>query len=166
MSSSIYLAIPVMLLMAVAQTAVLPRFPIAGVVPQLPLLIALAWGLLRGANDGAVWGFIAGLCLDIFSVGPMGATALTFMVSILAVSLVGRALPRNRYLMPILLAALATLIFSILNIGVMSLFGYRTSATVLAILIPETLLHSGMILPLYWVIYAIDRTLRPRSVTI
>ena len=61
MSSTIYLAIPVMLVLAVVQTAVLPRFPIFGLVPLLPFLVALAWGLLRGMNEGIVWAFVGGL---------------------------------------------------------------------------------------------------------
>ena len=58
MAVSFYAAIPLMALLAIVQTAVLPHFPIAGVEPQLLFLVALAWGLVRGLEDGLVWAFI------------------------------------------------------------------------------------------------------------
>lgn len=67
MSLSLYLAFPIMILLLVIQTAVLPRLPIWGVVPQLLLLAAVAWGMLEGLEEGAVWGFIAGFFTDLFS---------------------------------------------------------------------------------------------------
>ena len=155
-----------MVLLAVGQTAVLPRFPLAGVIPLLSLLMALVWGLLRGAGEGAVWGFVAGLCLDLFSVGPLGVNALTYMLAILVVSLIGSALPRNRYLLPVFLAALATPIFFILYFLVMRLYGYQTSSTFLSILLPVSFLHAGLVIPIYWVTYTLQRSIRPRRVTV
>ena len=75
MSSSIYVAIPVMALLTVLQTAVLPHFPIFGLVPQLPFLFALAWGIVRGLDEGVVWAFVAGFLVDLLSVTPLGISA-------------------------------------------------------------------------------------------
>ena len=61
MAVNFYAAIPLMALLAIVQTAILPRFPIAGVEPQLLFLLALAWGLARGLEEGLVWAFIAGI---------------------------------------------------------------------------------------------------------
>jgi rod shape-determining protein MreD len=166
MGSTLYFAAPLMLFVAILQTAVLPRFPVAGTVPQLPLLIALSWGLLRGPNDGTIWGFLAGLFLDIFSVGPIGVTALSYMFAILAVTLVGRALPSNRYLMPILFSAMVTFVYFLLNLILMRLYGYSVGPVQVSNLLPLMLLHTGMILPFYWAFYALDRRLRPRSVSL
>lgn len=44
-----------MIVLGVVETAVLPHFPILGSTPQLALLVALAWGLLFGMEEGAVW---------------------------------------------------------------------------------------------------------------
>lgn len=166
MSSAIYLAIPVMVLLSVGQTAVLPRIPLAGVIPLLSLLVALAWGLLRGGGEGAVWGFVAGICLDVFSVGPMGVNALTYMLTIVMVSLIGSALPSNRYLVPIVLAALATPILFILNLSAMRLFGYQMSTAYLSTLLPVTVVHGLLILPIYWSIYALQRAFQTPRVSI
>ena len=61
MRYSIYFAIPLMLLLAVVQTAVLPKFTILGASPQLPFLVALTWGLLHSREEGMIWAFVAGL---------------------------------------------------------------------------------------------------------
>ena len=82
MAVNFYAAIPLMAVLAILQTAVLPRFPIAGLEPQLVFLVALAWGLLRGLEEGLVWAFIAGLWLDLFSMTPLGLSSLAFMAAV------------------------------------------------------------------------------------
>lgn len=164
MWTTILLAIPLMLFLTVLQTAVLPRFPAFGSVPQLPFLLALAWGLLRGPNEGAIWGFIAGLTMDLFTVAPTGGLALTYTISITIVSFIINALPTNRIVMPMLMAALGTLIQQILYYLFLQLFGYGLGVTAVANLLPTILLHGFLILPFYWIMYVINRTLWPKPV--
>ena len=110
MSSSIYLAVPVMVVLSILQSAFLTRFPILGMVPQLPLLVALSWGFLHGINEGVMWAFWAGIGLDLFTAGPMGASALAFVGAVALATWVEQALPPNRIFLPPLLAALATFV--------------------------------------------------------
>ncbi len=166
MSSTIYLALPVMLALAVLQTAVLPRFPILGMVPQLPLLVALAWGLLRGINEGIVWAFIGGLCLDLFSVAPLGTTALAFMLAITAVTWIENAFPTSRFFLPVVMAALATLIYLFIYLLLLRLLGQPIDLQTVAKLSPTALLHSALILPIYWIMHLLDQLFRPRPIKI
>lgn len=46
--------------------------------PQVMLLVAVAGGLLAGAERGALIGFTAGLLADLFVQTPLGLSALTF----------------------------------------------------------------------------------------
>lgn len=46
--------------------------------PQVMLLVAVAGGLLAGAERGALLGFTAGLLADLFVQTPLGLSALTF----------------------------------------------------------------------------------------
>jgi rod shape-determining protein MreD len=50
------------------------------------LLVVLVWTILRGLNEGMVWGFVGGLAIDLLSGGPFGAHTL----ALLGVALVGR----------------------------------------------------------------------------
>ena len=111
MSSSIYIALPLMALLAIFQANLLPHFPILGVVPQLFFLVALAWGMLHGLLEGLVWAFVAGMLVDLFSATPLGVTALASMAAVTVAILIKGVLPENRIVVPALGAALATLVF-------------------------------------------------------
>lgn len=164
MSRTVFTAVPLMLFLALLQTAVLPYFPLSGYIPQLPLLVALAWGLLRGVEEGLVWAFVAGLSLDLFSAAPVGLTAVTFMAAVLLVTVIAEALPPSQLFLPALLAILATIVSLTFYFLLLRLFNFPTSLEQLTAQLPLSILHGGLILPLYWLAYVIDRFVRPRRV--
>jgi rod shape-determining protein MreD len=108
---SIYLSIPIMLVLAVIQATILPKFSILGFVPLLVLLVAVSWGLLHTLEEGVVWAFVGGFFIDLFSIGPLGVTSLASMAAVTAVMLIKRNFPESRVILPILLSFLATLVF-------------------------------------------------------
>ncbi|KAA3663082.1 MAG: rod shape-determining protein MreD [Chloroflexi bacterium] len=164
MTNSIYGAIPLMLFLAVVQTAVLPFFPLFGLSPQLPFLVALAWALLRGMEEGIVWAFIGGLFLDLFSVTPLGVSSLSFMIGIAAVLWIQQAIPTSRFLLPVLLAVLSTVISLLVYFVILRALDYVTGYAGLPATLPLALFHALLILPVYWLAFAIDRRTRPRIV--
>lgn len=193
---SIYLAIPIMLLLAVVQSTIMPQFPILGFVPLLALLVALAWGLLHTLEQGVAWAFIGGLFVDMFSVTPIGATSLALMAAVTAVSLIKRNFPESRVLLPVILGFLATLVYWFVYLLMMRvavsfvinrpelgidllLQGSRAPGLAADITgqysINQTTFgyglllafgHGLLILPVYWTIYTIERLLFPRRVEI
>jgi rod shape-determining protein MreD len=62
----------------VLQVGLLNDLRIAGVHPDLMLLLAVCAGLSGGPGRGAEVGFAAGLLLDLFLPGRFGVTALAF----------------------------------------------------------------------------------------
>lgn len=164
MRSSIFIAVPVMILLVIGQTAVLPRFPLFGVVPQLSFLVALAWGLLNGRKEGMIWAFTAGFFMDIFSISPVGLTALVYLVAVTAVLLVQEAFPTSRVIMPLLLTALATVIEMILYLLALRLLGGITSFQTLTSLPTLIIVNTIAMLPVYWIMYSLQRTIRPRRI--
>lgn len=166
MRSTLFLAIPLLLICTVLQTAVLPHFPILGYVPSLPFLVVVAWGLLRGTNEGVAWAFIAGVLVDLFSAAPTGGSALTYMVAVLAVTLLNEALPVNRFVLPLVFAALATVIQQVLYFLFLRIFGYGTTLATAVSLLPLVLLNGFLVLPLYWAMYGIQRVLLPKPIEV
>lgn len=164
MGINIYIAIPIMGLLAILQTAVLPRFPIAGVAPQLLFLVALAWGLLRGLQEGLIWAFIAGIWVDLFSMAPIGVSSLAFMAGVGVAILAQRILPPRRLLSVILLAGLATLVYLAVYVAMLTLLGHGISFNGLIELLPLILLHIVLIVPIYLLLRSILRNFRPRPV--
>ncbi len=45
------------------------------------LLVVLAWTVVRGVDEGLVWGFVGGLVVDLLSGGPLGATMLALLAA-------------------------------------------------------------------------------------
>lgn len=60
----------------VLQTTLAPAIAIAGVRPDLPLLIVVVVALRGGPAAGAIAGFAAGLFVDLNSTHVLGATSL------------------------------------------------------------------------------------------
>jgi rod shape-determining protein MreD len=111
MSAGLYVVIPLVILLAIAQASVLPAFPLFGVAPALWLVVAVAWSLLRGMREGLIVAFVGGLVIDLLSTAPLGITSLSLMLAIAIVTFLQRHLPKNQTLVPALLMALATIIF-------------------------------------------------------
>ncbi len=164
MSGSIYLAIPLMLVLGLVQTAVLPHFPFLGSAPQLVLLVALSWGMLHGIEEGIVWAFFAGIFTDLFSITPMGVSSLAFMGGITAVLLATRALPTSRVFMPLILAGLTTIISFLINILLLRLFSIIIDFRSIIILPDLALINILFILPIYWLQIIMNRATQPRQV--
>lgn len=64
----------------VLQVGVFQQLAIMGAHPDAWLLFAIAAGLVAGAQNGAVIGFVAGVVADLFVVTPFGLSALCFVL--------------------------------------------------------------------------------------
>lgn len=106
----------------------------------------------------------AGIFTDLYSITPMGVSSFAFMVGVTAVLWAQQAFPTSRVLIPLALAALATVISFIIDVVLLRLFG--TIATFQSVsLLPNTILINVLaILPIYWLLYIINRTIQPRRV--
>jgi rod shape-determining protein MreD len=164
MGNHLYLAVPLMAVLAVIQTSVLPRFPVLGAVPQILFLVALAWGILRGLEQGLFWAFIAGLFVDLFSLAPMGISSLAFMAGVAGPVLLLPILPPRRLLVAILLAGLGTIIYLAVYLVALRLFGHGMAAAGLLDFPPLIMLHLILIVPIYVVLANLVRVTRPRRV--
>ncbi len=164
--SSTLIALPVMALLTILQTTALPYFPIFGVIPSFPFLVAITWGLLRGVQEGMIWAFIAGIFMDLFTAAPAGGLALSYTIAIFAILQIKEVLPENRILIPVGLTAIATVIQWILHTIFLAIFGYNTVFTLTNTLLPVLLLQSFLILPIYWLFLVIHRAIWPKAVEV
>ncbi len=161
-----YASIPVMALLLLLQASVLPHLPVLGLTPQLLLLVVISWALLRGLETGCVWAFVAGMFLDLFAISPLGSTSLTFMVVVLVVVGIQKALPANLVFVPVLTGAAGTFVYLLLHFTLLRLFGFALPWTEAAALAPLIVLHGLLILPIFWISSRLDRLANPRRVQI
>jgi rod shape-determining protein MreD len=62
------------------QTTVAPNIRILGASPDFALIIVVSVALLRGAEAGAVFGFLTGVLVGLALLEPLGMSALVFVV--------------------------------------------------------------------------------------
>ena len=77
---SLYVAVPLLILIALVQDVVLAPVSFLGARPDLLFLVIVLWSLLRGAGEGMIWAFIGGFLLDLLSGGPLGGFALSLIL--------------------------------------------------------------------------------------
>lgn len=65
---------------ALLETSVLPEVSIAGIKPDLVLVLAVVIAMAVGFEESIVWALIGGLLLDVLSGRPLGATALGLLL--------------------------------------------------------------------------------------
>jgi rod shape-determining protein MreD len=74
---SLYFGIPILLVAAVVQSTWLEGIRLVGGRPDLVLLMAVTWSIIRGAEEGALWGFIGGVFCDLLSGSGLGPWTLS-----------------------------------------------------------------------------------------
>lgn len=61
------------------QSTIFHFFELAGVVPNLLLIVTMSFGLMRGRREGVLVGFFCGILVDIFFGPIMGPYAFIYM---------------------------------------------------------------------------------------
>lgn len=78
---SLYFGVPILMLSAVLQSVVIEKVEIFGGRPDLVLLLVITWTIIRGLNEGMIWGFIGGLCCDLLSGGDFGLWTISLTLA-------------------------------------------------------------------------------------
>lgn len=134
------------------QATVFNFLQVAGVKPDLILMLVVFNGFLRGSKEGAFLGFLAGLLQDIFTGNYIGLNALTKM---LAGYMAGLAETRfyNESIIIVSMITFTTSAASLLaNYVLLFYLGIQVPAfyAVLQVIIP-TSIYTAFLVPLtYW----------------
>ena len=90
-------------LTVVLQVALFPHLRVAGRVPDLGLVVAVAVAFDHGPEAGALVGFVVGLGFDLFLETPLGLSALAYALTAYAVGLFqGGVLRTPRWFTPVI----------------------------------------------------------------
>jgi rod shape-determining protein MreD len=143
---------------AILQSALLPHLSILGVKADLVLLLAVAWSIRRGIEDGLVVAILGGIALDLLSAGPVGSSVVAVGVACVLAGAVGPTLRRASVLLPLLLAPLTSVVATLLGALIMVILGWQLSwpSTVALVVLPSALLDSLAMLIVYPVVSFVD----------
>ena len=134
-------------LLALLQTAIGPQLALMRVRPDLTLIVVLAWTLVYGPREGVVLAFAAGVWLDLFSGGFMGASSLALMAAAVPVGAGYTSLFRTNLLVPIGAGIVGTLIYSLVYYGLVTVLGETGPLlpTFSRLILPAVLYNSALI---------------------
>lgn len=131
---------------AAIQATWLANINLPGMVkPDLIFVMVISYGLLRGPDEGTLFGLIAGFFLDLLSGGVIGIGALIKMVAGFSAGLMEKVIFKDNLLIPAIAAFFGTIIFELLNL-LMHLsfkshfnFGYTLLYSILPLAVYNTL---------------------------
>jgi rod shape-determining protein MreD len=108
---SLYIGLPLAILLAILQSAVTSRLHIFGVSPDLALLFTVGWVLLCGVRQGIAVALVGGLVLDSLSGAPFGFSTISLFLASLVAGLGESNVFRTAWFLPYLVIVLATLVY-------------------------------------------------------
>ena len=107
------------LVAALAETSVLPDLKIAGVKPDLVLVLATITAMTLGVEDGLVWAFLGGFMLDMLVAERIpGSTTLVLLLTTGLAIAVTRVGGHSRVAAPVVTVFLVSWLF---QLGVVAL---------------------------------------------
>jgi rod shape-determining protein MreD len=110
-------------LVVLVQVTLFPHLRIAGVAPDLGLVVALAVGYHDGPEAGAVAGFVAGFGFDLFLETPLGLNALAYALVGYGVGIIEGGLLRSPRWLPSVLGVAGGLAGGLILIAIGVLAG-------------------------------------------
>ncbi len=148
----------------VVQSSVVPALSVAGVTPDVPLILTVLLALRRGSETGCLVGFVAGMLQDVAGGGLIGVQALTKALAGFGMGmLVGRLWVSNP-LVQVPGLVLLTLAEGLLRFLLLQIFHYPASlgGLMLHVVIPQAL-YNGVVGALCVLAVALAETVKRRS---
>jgi len=165
---NLYLTVPLLTLIAVFQSVLFSQLGFQDAHVELMVMVVLTWSFVRGMEAGAVWAFIGGLLIDLFSGGPLGGTSLALLVVAFLGGLQwGRSLGPT-FIRLIIVTALGFLAYHIILLLVLAWTGRPVSwgFSLSRVILPGVLLN-GLFAPLFHRLMVwLDRRIRRQGLNL
>ncbi len=127
----------------------------------------MLWTFLRGPIEGAIWAFVGGLLLDLFSGGPFGGMTLSMMVAALFVGWRWGQELGSTTVQLVLLVLIACFAYHVLLLFIMGWTGYPVNwqYSLARVAGPSALLNAVLAPFVYRLMAWLDRRTRPTGLT-
>ena len=160
---------PLVFVAAVVQVGTVGGTRILGAEPDILLVTIVAVALVAGSIPGAVAGFVAGLLVDVMSLGTLGTTSILLVLAGYWAGRYGETTGRGRAYAPPLAAFAITLLAAVGGIALHFLLGQSVSArTAVVGAVPTAIVAAGLVLGVHRLSLALigpaQRVDRPRQV--
>jgi rod shape-determining protein MreD len=153
-------------LLAIVQVSVMPYIEVLGVTPNLVLIFAATWTVVRG-HDEAIYVIPAsGFLLDLTTGDPVGTSVLALLPLIPVAALVRLRVLDSDFLPTIAVVAVGSLIYGIISMTVLAVTGQTVawSDAVVRIVLPSCLVNAVFTPIIFIPIHLLSTTERDRTV--
>jgi len=143
--------LPLLLLLAVMQTSLVPGIRVGTAQPELVLVWVVSWAVIRGRGEALPWAVAGGLILDLLSQLPPGSHLLALVLVTYLADLGHRVMQGSTALFAAAAVFAGSLLYGLLLLGVMALTGRHpdiAAETVLGIL-PGTIYSLAVLVPVF-----------------
>jgi rod shape-determining protein MreD len=162
------IAIPILAMLLMLQSAILSRFPLLNGTSDLVLLAIIAWALQKRVRTAWQWGIIGGLMVGLVSALPFGVPLIVYPAS------VGMALLlRQRvWQVPILAMFIATFFATLLAHLVMMIalrisgIAFSWQQAINVITLPTIILNLLLAIPVYALFADLAKWLHPEPLEV
>ncbi|HEY8492002.1 MAG TPA: rod shape-determining protein MreD [Dehalococcoidia bacterium] len=147
-----YVAVPLLLLVALAQSAVLPAFATPWLRPDLVLVLLAAWAVARSPEELMVLAPLGGVWLDLLGPAPVGVSVLALAPVVLLGFLTELGIVSSDLLMAVFVTVAGTVLFYLIQAAVLDLSGYSLASldALRAALLPGVLVNAAVTPVLYF----------------
>lgn len=138
------------------QTTVAPHFRVLGANPDLALIVVVCVGLVRGAETGAVFGFVTGALVSVVLMEPFGLSAFVFVLSGFLAGRYAETADLSSGLAPLVTVFAATLLADVLLAVAQFLLERQVPLGFFLgrVLVPSLIINTLLAAPLYVVVRA------------
>jgi rod shape-determining protein MreD len=150
-------------ILALLQVSLFPHLAVRGVVAGIVLIAVVDWGILRGVDEGMLWAFIGGVCLDVFSGWPFGTGTVSLVVVASLVSLGEGTFIRTHALLPLATVFAATVVYYLVALFILVSTQHPVDApeAIRDIVIPVAIFNAVLNIPGFWFAQRLENKVYP-----
>lgn len=162
-----FLALPILAIAAALQTSLTKQIRLLGGEPELVLLLVIAWSINSDLDESVLWAFIGGICLDLLSGAPTGASVPGMLVMVFGISGLGQQVYRIGIIILVGLVLIGTLVQQMVFMLIVTLAGYAPFSleAVGYVVMPTLVYNLFFIFPVYWFVRRVQHNLTRRRLT-
>lgn len=150
------------LLAAIVQSSVLPYFPLFGVYPNVVLILAVCWTIIRGEDEAMIVIPIAGVSLSLVDSAPFGVALLAMTPVLLLSALRAIRLTQSDVLLAVLLVFVGSLLYEMVFLVALRLLGESVDwwHGFLNAVVPSAIVNALFTPVAYWFVWMRSSKLR------
>jgi len=141
----------IILINYVIQSTLFPHLAIMGITPDTALVFIVSYAILRGDVEGAIFGLISGLVVDILGDTPIGVFALLGFLTGFICGKPFRDFFKDNYFLPFFVVVGVSLIYQFVLYIVTQMFAGQLAFWhyFVTIILPKTVYTASLSIPVY-----------------